>query len=718
MEVNNQRRGLLYSANSKSDLDLSAHSIRSSLSTQNPPASIEGYGQNLFKGSVAAPYLRLVGLPENTLDSPGWTSKHADQVAEAVLLWARERGATVYAHWFQPLGSSGLRHGMSAGVQVSMMKFQPNGTPVWDFSGENLLFGETDGSSYVNGGMRDTHQAGGYLTIDPTSPIFLRDDTIFIPACLTSFQGYALDEKTPLLRSADALSTEGCRLLEKLNVKTKSVEAKIGLEQECFLINREFYKNRLDLKMTGRTVMGKMPPRGQEMCDHYMAPPSLASPAITVMKEFQSQCFNMGIPMRTRHREVAPNQYEFAPNFGSMTTQIDQNLVAMQIMEETAATHGLACLFQEKPFAGVNGSGKHNNWSLALDDGTNILNAGALEARSGDHKVFPVIMAAIIKAVNQYGDLMRMAIATPGNDFRLGACEAPPAIISTHLGDDMTTYLKNYMDGCDQPYKPARRTLPKMASCLPALTVPAEDRNRTSPFPYGGHRFEFRAVGSSQNVSMVNTVLASACAKIFKEFSDAIEAGATPRAVATKALKENFRVVFNGDGYNTDNQNMLIGRGLCCIDSNVDSILCLREAKNKRMFSEMGVFTENECDARADAMLRHYTGLVEIEAMTMVDMINQYVIPATSHIIKEDTECTEVVLLKDLRKCVDMLKRGVADIHCSENEEKRAHLARTLRLVAMEEARRVCDATEALCPANKWALATYSDLLFMDMHSK
>jgi glutamine synthetase len=395
---------------------------------RNLSASLEGYGQHLFKGKVAAPYLEKAGLPKDTLDTAAWTTNgKADKVAAAVLEWAKDNGASVYCHWFQPLGSSGVRHGQSAQVQNTMMEFSKDGTPVWDFKGKNILKGETDGSSYPNGGLRATHRAGGYLSVDPTSPIFLRGDTIFIPSCLVSYYGHALDEKTPLLRASDAMSKEGARLLGHLGYKVKGIQANIGLEQEIFLIPRSAYFKRPDLQLSGRTVLGRMPPRGQEMSDHYMAPPSLTSSALACMQEIQDQCFRMGIPLRTRHREVAPNQYEFAPLYGTVTTQIDQNLMVMQIIEEVAASHGLAALLQEKPFQGVNGSGKHNNWSIATDDGTNLLNVGQLAAKAGPD-VFPVIMAAIVKAINENGDLMRLAIATPGNDFRLGACEAPPGL--------------------------------------------------------------------------------------------------------------------------------------------------------------------------------------------------------------------------------------------------------------------------------------------------
>jgi len=583
-----------------------------------------------------------------------------------------------------------------------MMEFDRDGRPVWEFKGKNLLKGETDGSSYPNGGLRATHRAGAYLAVDPTSPIFLRGDTIFIPSCLVSYFGHALDEKTPLLRASDAMSREGVRLLGHLGYKCKSLQANIGLEQEIFLIPRSAYFKRPDLQFAGRTIMGKMPPRGQEMSDHYMAPPSLTSSALACMQEIQDQCFRMGIPLRTRHREVAPNQYEFAPLFGTVTTQIDQNTMVMQVIEEVAASHGLAALLQEKPFQGVNGSGKHNNWSIATDDGTNLLNVGQLAAKAGP-EVFPVIMAAIVKAVNENGDLMRMAIATPGNDFRLGACEAPPAIISMYLGDDMTTYMTGYMNGDKKPYKPNTKQLSMGASVLAPVEIPSEDRNRTSPFPYGGHRFEFRAVGSSQNVSMVNTVLATITAKAFKDFSDAIEKGASPQAVARKALEENMRVVFNGNGYDPVNQADLTKRGLWRLDSGVEAMKRLTVEKNVKLFEEMKVLSKEECAARQTVMLNHYTGTVEIEALSMVDMINQHIIPSLKQ--------AGVGPVKELEVAVGTLKKAVAEIHHADNEVTKAELSRVLRLETMLKVRETCDAAEAVCPADLWTLATYKELL-------
>lgn len=669
--------------------------------------SLEGYGDHVFRGAVAEPYLKKAGTSLSVLESGSWTTDgSADKIASAVLEWAKDNGATVYCHWFQPLGSSGVRHGLSGQVQNSFFEFDSKGQPQWDFKGKNLLKGETDGSSYQNGGLRGTHCAGGYLSPDPTSPIFLRGDTIFLPACLVSYYGHALDEKTPLLRSVDALSKEGSRLLKLLGYDVPGLQSNIGLEQEIFLIPRDAYNKRIDLQMTGRTVIGQDAPRGQEMCDHYMGPPSLTSPALACMQEIQEQCFKMGIPLRTRHREVAPNQYEFAPLFGFVTTQIDQNVTVMQIIEEVAPQYGLAALLQEKPFNNVNGSGKHNNWSIGTTDGVNILNVDQIAKESGSDDIFPVIMAALVSGIDKHGDLMRMAIASPGNDFRLGACEAPPAIVSTYLGPDMTSYLEAYKNGDNKPYKPNTKVLDMGASMIAPVEVPAEDRNRTSPFPYGGHRFEFRAVGSSQNVSMVNTVLNTISANAFKEFADAIEGGKTPREVASEALNNHWKVIFNGDNYDEANQEMLTNAGVWRIDSGVEANKVLGNDKNIKLFDSMGVMTKEECEARVIVNLDHYSGVVEMEALCLIDMLNKNIIPS----IKE----AGIGPLAELEKSVITLKKAVAEIHATEDSATKAELSRVLRLETMIDIREVCDAAEAVCPAELWTLATYKDLLFLD----
>jgi glutamine synthetase len=414
--------------------------------------------------------------------------------------------------------------------------------------------------------------------------------------------------------------------------------------------------------------------------------------------------------LKTRHREVAPNQYEFAPLFGTNTTQIDQNIMVMQIINEVSVKHGLVALMEEKPFTGINGSGKHNNWSIGTTDGVNLLNPEQINKASGNDDAFGVVMAAIISAVNDHGDLMRMSIACPGNEFRLGACEAPPAIISTYLGDDMTTYLKNFKDGKKGQYEPEFKTLDIGCDSVLPFQVPAEDRNRTSPFPYGGCRFEFRAVGSSQNTSLTNTVLNTITASKFAEFADAIEAGATPREVASQALEKSFKVIFNGDNYDEANQQKLTDRGLWRIDSGVEAIKVFTSEKNTALFEKMGVFKPNECEARQHIMHGHYTGTVEMEALSMIDMINQNIIPS----IKE----AGVGPLVELQTAVGKIKNGIAAIHHANTNYEKAKLARKLRLEIMIDAREHCDKAEEVCPADLWTLPTYKDMLFLDQNEQ
>lgn len=626
---------------------------------------------------------------------------------------AVDNGANTYCHWFQPMASSGVRHGQSGQVQNMMMKFNRDSNEVeFDFKGKDLIKGETDGSSYPNGGLRGTHCAGGYLAIDTSSPIFLRGDTIFVPSAFVSYYGNALDEKTPLLRANAALNKQGSRLLKHLGLdpaEEGGLVANIGLEQEIFLISRDQYYRRPDLQFTGRTVIGKDAPRGQEMCDHYMAPLSSATPALACMQEIQEECWKLGIPLKTRHREVAPNQFEFAPLFGSNTTQIDQNLMVMQIIEEVAPRHGLTALLQEKPFNNVNGSGKHNNWSIATKSGTQLLLPKAINAATKNDYAFPVIMAAIVAAVDEHGDLMRMAISSPGNDFRLGACEAPPAIVSTYLGEDMTFYLEHFKDGKGTgEYVPGVKTLDLGVSEILPFEVPAEDRNRTSPFPYGGARFEFRAVGSSQNVSMVNTVLNTIAAEKFGEFADRIDAGEDPLHIAQEALNKHWRVIFNGNNYDLDNQQMLTDRGVWRIDSGVEAIHRLTAEKNVKLFEKMGVMSKEECESREVVLHDHYTGTVEMEALALKDMIQQHIIPSVKR--------AGVGPLAELEAAVSTLSTAISGIHSADSSYDKAKLARVLRLETMIDIRAVCDSAEEAVPADLWTLASYKELLFLDSH--
>jgi len=675
-------------------------------------ANLGMYGTCKFRGKEAAKYLVKQKLSESILDSASWTKDKAtaEKVAAAVLEWAKDHGATMYTHCFQPLGSGMMRLGQMGQVHNAMFNFdRKTGGIKYEFDGDILLQGETDGSSYLNGGMRATHTAGGYTALDPSCPMFIRGDTVFIPTVFVSWLGQALDEKTPLLRSMKAVSIEGQRLLKHLGYNVSGVQPNIGLEQEFFLIPREAYYKRPDLQFAGRTIMGRSPPRGQELCDHYMSP--LNQVAMACMKEIQHECFMMGIPLKTRHREVAPNQYECAPYFGIASNQIDENLMVMQLIEEIAAKHGLVGLLHEKPFMGINGSGKHNNFSLGTPEGVNLFNGPQITEKSGSPDTFPIIMAAVVKAVDKHGDLLRMSIASPGNDFRLGACEAPPAIISTYLGDQLTTYLKEFKEGTTgKTYAPLKKTVDVGVDGVAPFQVPAEDRNRTSPFPYGGHRFEFRAAGSSQNVSMINTVLCTAIAEAFKEFSDEIEAGKKPVDVAAAALDQHWKVIFNGNGYSEEWPKEAGERGVWRIDSGVEAMKRLTADKNLQLFEKMNVCSQAETTARAEVMYQHYSGIVEIEAKCMIDMINQYIVP----------DCVKAGLdsglVSGLKNAVPQLEAALTAMEGADSDYAKATLARTLRLETMEDIRKKCDQAEGMVPPGNWSLGTYKELLFLDSH--
>ena len=527
------------------------------------------------------------------------------------------------------------------------------------------------------------------------------------------YTGHALDYKLPLLRSDEKMSKECTRLLGLMNYKISGAQSNIGLEQEFFLVPRDAYARRPDLQQAGRTVLGKFPGRGQEMCDHYMAP--LNPNALNCIREIQHECFKMGIPMKTRHREVAPNQYEMAPYFGNVTSQIDQNLMVIQLCEEIAAKYNLACLFQEKPFSGINGSGKHNNWSIGTKDGVNLLNAGQITAKSGNSEIFPVVMAAIVSAVDKHGDLMRAAIASPGNDFRLGAMEAPPAVMSTYLGPALTDFLTKYAAGEDvEGYTPAKMELPFGVDSIAPMAIPAEDRNRTSPFPYGGNRFEFRAAGSSQNVSMINTTLNTMTAEGMKVIADRVEAGEDAKAVAQELLKKHMKCVFNGNGYDPEWPDKAVKQDIWRIDAGVDAICELDSKKNVEFFSSMGVFSGEECEARKAIMLEHYIGVVDMELLTLKDMIMQHILPCCDAAPSCDASTT-----KELTAAAETLTKKAHEITALAETDlpKAAKMAYEARFGEMAAVRELCDAAEAVCKDELWTLATYKDLLFLDTHT-
>ena len=480
----------------------------------------------------------------------------------------------------------------------------------------------------------------------------------------------------------------------------------MGYEQELFFVSREAYLKRMDLQMTGRTIIGRRGHKGQKMKSHYMAPISLASPVMACMQEIQEQCFHLGIPLKARHREVAPNQYEFTPLYGTVTSAVDQNLLVMQIIEETAIRHGLTALLQEKPFAGYNGSGKHNNWSVSTEDGTNLFNYEELCNKTKDPELFAVIMAAIVKAVDEYGDLMRLSIATPGNDLRLGGFEAPSYIVTLSLGDSLTEYLRRFMNGSTEIYKPESRVFDMGALAIPPIEVPAEDRNRSAFFAFGGNRFEFRAAGSSQNLSLINCVLGTITARIFKDFADQIENGKTAREVAQQALRESFKVIFNGNNYDPKIREAQKSQGLWAIESSVDALCRFTAAKNVSLFESMKVFTAEECHAQQTLLLEHYIGTVEIEANCLIDIINQFIIPSCKRCNRGP--------IPELLASVSTLKESLQALKAEPDLATRAELSRELRLEIMVDVRKICDSAEAEVPEEKWLLATYKELLYID----
>ena len=621
------------------------------------------------------------------------------------------------------MGAGGVRHGQAAGVQISMLSFDEDNSPYYHFTGKELLSGETDGSSYPHGGLRATHTAGGYLVVDPVSPPFVRGDCLFIPAAFISYTGMALDEKTPLHRACAALSNQGCRMLKALGVDSKGLICNIGLEQEFFLVPRESYYARPDLQYAGRTLLGAPPARGQEMSDHYMAPTSQSTAALACLQEVQEECFRLGIPLKTRHREVAPGQYELVPLFGDCRVESDRNLILMQIIEETAAKFGLSALLNEKPFDGINGSGKHNNWSFATVEGLQLLNPSQAFQKTGSPHVFPAAIAAVVRGVHKYGDLMRQSIATPGNDFRLGGMEAPPVVISTYLGTSLADYLQRYIAGEEVgAYAPAKHELPFGVGTLPRIRVPSEDRNRTSPFPYGGNRFEFRAAGSSQNMAPINTVLNTLTAEGMKVIADRIEAGEGAQTVIADILKSSWASVFNGDGYSASWPEEAKAKGLWSIASSVDAISSLTSEKNVALFESMGVLTADECEARQNVCLSHYLKTVEVEASSLKEMIKSYILPACaacgveSRVAHAPTDAAPTMAA--LETSADALEEAVAAIDELSKTDlvAAAREAHDLRLGKMLEIRRICDSAEVLCRRDVWPLAQYKDLLFLDTH--
>lgn len=651
----------------------------------------------------------------------------ANAVAAAMKDWAVANGATHYTHWFQPLT------GITAEKHDSFISPSPDGGVIMEFSGKELIKGEPDASSFPSGGLRATFEARGYTAWDPTSYAFIKGKTLCIPTAFCSYGGEALDKKTPLLRSMEALNKQALRILRLFgNDDVKCVRTSVGPEQEYFLIDREMYDKRPDLRFTGRTLFGAKSPKGQEMDDHYFG---VIKPRVAeYMEELNRELWKLGILAKTEHNEVAPAQHELAPIYSTTNIATDHNQLTMEIMQRVAEKHGLVCLLHEKPFAGVNGSGKHNNWSMATDSGINLLSPGETPYENAQFLLF---LCAVIKAVDDYQDLLRLSVATAGNDHRLGANEAPPAVVSVFLGDELNEILEAIEN--NTPYAGTQQTQMKLGvDVLPKFNRDTTDRNRTSPFAFTGNKFEFRMLGSSNSIACANIMLNSAVAESLKIYADRLENAENFEDALTevlrKTIKEHKHIIFNGNGYDdTWIKEATEKRGLLNYRTTPDCMPHLLDEKNVKMLTSHGVFSEAELKSRCEIMLDNYCKTVVIEANTMVEMARTQISPAvnvyTMEIAKTiaakkavDSSLTcvyESSLVKRLSTLTDRiaikteeLEDALVELHNAEEIISEADMIRDSVLVRMGELRVACDEAETITAKKYWPFPTYGDLLF------
>lgn len=651
----------------------------------------------------------------------------ANAVATAMKDWAVSKGATHFTHWFQPLT------GITAEKHDSFITPSPDGGVIMEFSGKELIKGEPDASSFPSGGLRATFEARGYTAWDPTSYAFIKGKTLCIPTAFCSYSGHALDKKTPLLRSMEALNKQTLRILRLFgNDTVKRVASSVGPEQEYFLVTKEMYEQRPDLRFTGRTLFGARPPKGQEMDDHYFG---VIKPRVAAyMEELNEELWKLGILAKTEHNEVAPAQHELAPIYTTTNIATDHNQLTMEIMQKVAAKHGLVCLLHEKPFAGVNGSGKHNNWSITTDAGQNLLSPGATPYENAQFLLF---LCAVIKAVDDYQDLLRISVATAGNDHRLGANEAPPAVVSIFLGDELNAVLEAIET--NTPYHGAEKSQMKLGvDVLPKFNRDATDRNRTSPFAFTGNKFEFRMLGSSNSIACANIMLNSAVAESLKIYADRLEGAddfeTTLHEMIRKTIKDHKRIIFNGNGYDESwIKEATENRGLLNYRTTADCMPHLLDKKNVDMLTAHGVFTEAELHSRYEIMLENYCKTITIEANTMVNMAKTQIAPAitayTADVAKAanakkalDTALVcgyETRLIRKLSVLTDKiaakaeeLADAVVSLGTAEDIGTEAAMIRDTVLVIMGELRVSCDEAETLTAKSYWPFPTYDDLLF------
>jgi glutamine synthetase len=652
----------------------------------------------------------------------------ADVIANAMKDWAIEKGATHYCHWFQPMT------GMTAEKHDSFISPTPEGSVMMEFSGKELIKGEPDASSFPSGGLRATFEARGYTAWDCTSPVFIKKDgeniTLFIPCAFCSYTSEALDKKTPLIRSMDVLSRQAIRVLRCLgNSTSERVDATLGAEQEYFLVDKRFVEKRLDLLLAGRTLFGAPSPKGQEMEDQYFG--TLHDRIGSFMHDLNMSLWKLGISAKTQHNEVAPAQYEIAPIFATVNIATDWNQLMMETLQSVALRHGFVCLLHEKPFAGVNGSGKHNNWSIATNDGINLLEPGSTPHSNA---VFLMFLCAVVRAVDKYAKLLRSSVASAGNDHRLGANEAPPAIISIFLGEQLTDIFEQLNNGGAKTSKQGGEI--KLASMLPQLPRDTTDRNRTSPFAFTGNRFEFRMAGSMQSPSGPNFVLNTIVAEILNEIADELESAKDIQIAAQEIMrriaKEHARIVFNGDNYTAEWEAEAAKRGLSNIKNAVDSLATVLEKENIDVFEKHGILTEKELTARVEILMEIYAKSIGIEAKTSLLMAKRQILPAvfkyagslaSSVSAIKSAGVTDEAAMESLRSVTDLsakLKAGIGKLEEAYNQacgiedvHKQAVAMREMVIPAMSTVREAADALEQIVDAKDWPLPTYAEMMFV-----
>lgn len=691
------------------------------------------FGSNVFNDSVMKerlPKATYKALKRTIELGDSLELEVANVVANAMKDWAIEKGATHYTHWFQPMT------GKTAEKHDSFISLTEDGKAIMEFSGKELIQGEPDASSFPNGGLRATFEARGYTAWDCTSPAFLKEDstgvTLCIPTAFCSYTGEALDKKTPLLRSMEALSEQAVRILRLFgNTTSSKVLTTVGPEQEYFLVDKKLYQERKDLIYSGRTLFGSMPPKGQELDDHYFG--SIKERISAFMKEFDTELWKLGVSAKTKHNEVAPAQHEVAPIFATTNIAVDHNQLMMEVAQKVAIRHDLVCLLHEKPFAGVNGSGKHNNWSMSTNDGQNLLDPGKTPHENAQ---FIVFLSAVIAAVDEYAPLLRMAAASAGNDHRLGANEAPPAIISIFLGEQLTDIIEQIEAGDLKSSKEAG-TIEIGVSTLPKLPKDVTDRNRTSPFAFTGNRFEFRMTPSSGSVAgpniVLNTIVAEHLNRIADELENADDFNAKLKEVVAKLIKDHKKVIFNGDGYSDEWVEEAERRGLPNLKSTPDALTFFNKPESVSVFSKHGVFSDSEIESRQEILFEEYAKNINIEALTMSQMAKREIIPAcidfatnladSINTIKSASASANISvqegllvkvsdLIADAQNKLVALDASIEEAQGLEDMEAQAFAYRQKVLTAMNELRVPCDELETIVAEDFWPIPTYGDLLF------